>query len=96
MESCADLLHDAYRLVASDLVWGEHASVAFPAKRWIDLLPIAAASLLELGWWTEDRGATIRRRDQCGYIRSFAMGVDGLSILFQWLRDWRWRYLLRK
>lgn len=77
-------------------VWLEEASVQFASRRWPTLLPVAAAVLGELGWWTSAAGDIIARRDECGRLRTFHVGFDNEAVLKQWLVDWHRRASLQK
>jgi len=77
-------------------VWLEEALVQFASRRWPTLLPVAAAVLGELGWWTSAAGDIIARRDECGRLRTFHVGFDNEAVLKQWLVDWHRRASLQK
>ncbi|CAE7494111.1 unnamed protein product [Symbiodinium sp. CCMP2592] len=74
----------------------EEASVRFASKRWPALLPPIVATLEALGWWCDERGAFIYRRDSCDHVRAFEVGVGSIDVLAEWLRDvYRRRELAR-
>ena len=41
----------------------------------------------KLGWWHSADGGFIFRRDQCGQVRRFELGVDGIGALEGWVSD---------
>ena len=81
-------LRDAVGFVCKPPCWLDVAPLPLLSRRWPTLLPLAAQVLEELGWWTFDHGARICKCDGLGNLRSFVVGVDSLSILGDWLRDW--------
>ncbi|CAE7744392.1 unnamed protein product [Symbiodinium sp. CCMP2592] len=75
-------------------IWLDEAPMALAVKPWFQLLPLAAEVLRELGWWTDARGSRIFRRDARSELRTFVIAYDSVSILYDWLRDWRRRTTL--
>ena len=75
---------------------GLHVGLRTPRSGWPDLTPVAVAVIRELGWWCVERGAIVRRLDEYerGCVRSFHLGFDSESILYEWLIDWRCRAIL--
>ena len=80
-------LVEAIRLASTPRDWIEDAPLTFVSRNWYDLLPVTNEVLRDLGWWTNQAGTHLFRRDSVGVLRQFQLGFDNREVLFEWLRD---------
>jgi hypothetical protein len=81
------VLRALVRFHAKEPSWFEHCPLTFLAKQWKVLIPGATSLLRRLNWTASHCGNFLRRVDEYGAQRVFELGVDGLPILQEWLRD---------
>ena len=77
-------------------VWAEDLPIQHLASQWHVHLPGVTSVFQKLGWWTEQGGAFVCRRDEAGGIRRIHVGYESVSALRDWLQaHYRQKYVRR-
>ena len=76
--------------------WAEDLPIQHLASQWHVHLPGVTSAFQKLGWWTEQGGAFVCRRDEAGGIRRIHVGYESFSALREWLQaHYRQKYVRR-
>ncbi|CAE7891678.1 unnamed protein product [Symbiodinium sp. KB8] len=89
------VFQDILRILGELRPWQESAPLSVACRMWHHVLPVATQILEELGWWAEENGRAICRRDSHGVHRRFRVGEDSPRLLMDWLADWHRRGALQ-